>query len=316
MNTKVIESMAAQLHINAEDLTNAISSDSDELDFNSLGSPIKYYMTEEQKEQLEKNVQQGGYEKGKTAGLSMSLTDLKKSLEIENGEIKTHEELIGHLQTTHNAHLEQQIEEIKKTMGGDVDAQIKLLANEKEDLIGKTSALQKTIDNINKEHSNTIESLKLSYANKDVETQIIKAVSTLNFNVPKAIELKGDEEIQKYLNVKRSNALNLFKATYNWDYTTEGAAIYKDISGKQIKDDYENPLHVDKIILPFAKANYLDVVTEDRRGRGSTDSPVYNGVKSIKTREDFLKYLKDNNIKANTDEADRVFAEAKKINNF
>ena len=310
INQNVIKTLAGTLQVDEGKLTEVLTNP--EASPEALGIPEGQFFTNEQKAQFEQNVQKSGYEKGKVAGTEMLFKDIKsKYADIEADDVPT---LISKLQEVNEAKKLQEIEALKKELGTGTDERLEALKSQLGERDNSFKALQERYEGEKQKHQNELNSMKRDFMMQGANSEIMRAVGTLQFNVPAEIEKAGDEAIQNFISKKRQNAYNLFKAQYSVDFTEDGKPMFKQ-GDKIVKDNYENILPVEKFINDFAKENYLEVKRDASPGRGSGNSRSLTGLKACKTRDDFYAYMEKQGISLNTDEGTKMYIEWKKVVN-
>ena len=304
--------LAEKLQISSEKLQELLS-DEKELELESLGIPVTDFLTKEQRDTLASNKVQEGIGLGKKSNTEMQVKALKKK--YEDIEFESIDDLLIKLEGANKAQLDIALETQKTELGTGTDDRILLLKKEKEDINGINLALKKTIETSSEKHTNELLSMKTQFLMQSADNEILSAIGSLKFEVPNEVEKAGDEAIIKYLSVKKQNAFNIFKTQYQTEFNEEGKPIYKQ--GESIvRDNSETPLSVDKFINDFAKVNYLDIKKETTRGRaGKSSGSLITGLKGCKTVDDLNSYMEEKGIKQNTDDADKLYIEWKKIVN-
>ena len=302
--------LAGKLQIKAEKLDEVLTSETEQ-GLETLGIPVNHFFTDEQKTEFGSNLQKKGYEAGKTAGVEMQFKEIKKNYEdIEANDMST---LLSKINGVYDTRLQSELEKQKNELGTGTDDRIELLKKEKEEISNKFLALQGTFDGTMEKHKNEISSLNNQFLMKGAESEIMAAVSSLQFEIPSDIEKQGETKIQEYLHVKRSNAFNLFKSQYSVAFTEDGKAVYKQ-GDNIIKDTYENALPVSKFINDFAKTNYLSLKKESQRGRaGESSTGLASGLKACKNREECNAFIESKGINIQSDDGTKMYIEWKKL---
>lgn len=310
LNLKLIGKLANLLQVDASVLQKAMT------DINiDTGLPEKIF-SQNEVDILVDNVQKEKYETGKTAGIEMTLKDLKKQYSEDYGleldGVKNYKELISKLNDFKTEKLRAEIETIKKKSGVESNSQIEALESKIKKGITENEDLRKVIKDINLKFEDEKVQLKNNFNAERGNNRLNRQFAGLSFRVPKTIENLGDEEIVKYLKTQNNNAIDLFKTKYTVDYNDEGKeVIINKLTNEVLKDELQNVEKLENLIIPFAKNQYLNIADEKTAGRDSKN----NGMKVSfvgMTRNDFFQYIDKKGIKKFTKEFDAAYDEFSK----
>ena len=308
--------LAKQLKISADALKDAITKES-EVGFEELGSPVKFVYTESEQVNLVANAkgkgEEEGYGKGKLAGEEKPFKDYKRE-HSPNSTAKNFPELISELEETNKQVHKQLLEEQKKDLTGNVDERIENERKLKEEALQKVTALQKSMTAQKEIYENEKRTWEQNVLKQKNDSAVLNAISAMDFDVPKEIEMKGENAVLKFVETQRNNAFILFNATHQTEYKEDGTPIYLR-NGERLEDDTLSPRKISDIIIPFAKDNNFNLRKDETFGRGGDDSKqVFTGIKKGMTVEQFENLAKEKNLRKGTREFDLEWGKYRELN--
>jgi len=242
-------------------------------------------------EVLKTNIEKESYKSGKTAGFEIAIKEAKRKtkdeLGIETDGIKSVEELIEIRENHSKSSLTKSISEKEKEWQND-----------------KTK-LQTLIE----QHKKEIETIKYEketeFKNYRVNQILGEAIGSLNYEIPKYVREGGDEAIKDYISIERQKALLLFKSNYNIDFDETGNPYIKQ-GENVLKDELQNPIKINDLIIPFAKKYHLPLSLEKMQGRANEVNSKEN--KSFKNLDvsDFEQKMANEGISRGTNKYDEM----------
>lgn len=313
LSEKAVQELASLLKIKHEALISAIKSE-DNIEFESLGVPVKYSYTEDERGELLRNADKESYNKGKTAGIEMNFKEIKKE-KFPESEAGDFIELFKEIELNEKNIRNKLLEDQKLDLTGNVDERIAEERRLKEEAVQKSQALQGIIKSKEEAFENERNTWKHNSRNQKVDTDIMNAFSSLEFDIPEHIEMKGDEEVQKFISTERMKAKILFDATYKREYDDNDNVIYVKNGEKVIDETTLSPRSINDIAVPFAKEINLSLRKEETFGRGAGDSKIHtSGIRKGMTDEQALEYTKSKNIKEGTAQFDDIWKTHRELN--
>lgn len=312
-----IKEISNVLKIKPEVLQSAISSD-ENVEYESLGSPIKYSYTEDERIELMKSVEKETSKKSKLAGEEMLFKRFKKE-KYPDSNAKDFFSLFEEIENHNKNVTAELLEQKEKDLTGDVDARITSERSKREELLEKNKTLQETIKSLKETHENEKNNWKKNLRNQKVDTDIVNEFSILEFDIPKDIEFKGDESVQKYISNQRENAVLLFNTKYLREFDEDGNVVFinKKTNEKLVDEATLTPKTVKDIVLPFAKENMPNLRKDETFGKGGHDTRTLNAFSGISKNmklDDFKEYAKSNNLAPGTEKHDEAWKKFRELN--
>jgi len=305
-----IAELASKLQIQPDVLTEAFTGET-EIKLPDLGIPVSHFFTEDQKIQLEKNLDKAGYEKGKLAEREMSWKEFKKENEITLEDVNNFPDYFKHLKSTHTESTQAEIERIKEELGKEPNELLETFKTQLESEKEVSEKLKEQIRQAGITHENEKKAIENRFTQEKVDNLLIREVGSINFEVPDHIEKQGEEVVKQYLKAEQFKALTVLKATREIKLEDGKPVSYKN--GEKEVDNVSDPLPLAEVINRWAKESFLNVKTEDRKGRGSgSSSNVQSGIKACKTREELESFIESKKIGKHSTEATSIRLEWQK----
>ena len=311
LNQITVDKLAGLLKIDAKNLAEALTK-ADVL----IELPEKIF-TQSDIDILSENIQQEKYEIGKAAGKEMTLKELKKQysaeLGIELDGIKDYPSLYEKIVSFKTEKLNLELVALKENSGKETSSQLEAMVLKIDKFKQEKEVLQSQIKDNELIHQNAKLDLQKRFNGEKGNNSLLQQFSGLQFSIPKQIKNLGEEEIEKYIRTQKNNAINLFKTSYKIDYDDEGKEmVINNVTNETLKDDLQNPQKLADLIMPFAKQNYLNIQTDEKKvgrdGKIIGRKLSYAGM----NEDEFFKTMKDKNIQQNTNDFDTAYSEFRK----
>lgn len=243
-------------------------------DERELTLPEVHVFTPEALQQREQNIRTeadtAGYNKGKTAGIEMTIKEKRDALGLEF-EGKTLDNLLEAYKTT-----------ILKDAKSDPDKRVEELKSEK-------TQLQQTIENLKNAHQKEIESLNGSIVQQNIDQRLSTLVE----------QFGGYPE-----GMTKNDVVTLIKSQITFSKNEDGKVVGSNESGV-MKDDTLNPLSDEAIVQKFfADRKWVGKAYPNGNG-GSDDfgdkSASVVEFKNIQTHEQLEDYCKKHGLQVQSD---------------
>ena len=320
MNKKLIDGIASVLKVDATKLTESLRNENTEFEI-----PIKYGFSESDYNSLLQNADKKGYTNGKKAGLEMLFKQLKESSQPDTfigsliSDSSDLSELLIKIENSHGDAVKSAIAKFEADNKINIDERIGAAKHE-YNILQETSkkeklALQKLIEDTKKGYETKISDLQNSiFAER--ETNLISSnLANYSFEVPKNIQLQGEESAKNYITSQRKLAELLIRSTYTFKTDENGKQIPIDkTTGQPVLTPTQDPELPSNVIDNLLKNSYLPLAKIDNSGRNDKDSQQ-GQFANIRTREAFDAEMNRQGFTFGSTEYAVAYAEFSKQNN-
>ena len=285
LNKKTVEAVAGLLKIKPEDFTAQLEVEG-ESKINDLIKD-KQVFTAPDIEVLKVNIQKSGYDEGFVAGHEMSVKEAKKKYGLET--------IVG---KDINVFADALMEKVRKEAG----TPDKLVT----DLTAEKTALQNTVQALTAEKT----ALTNEYATYK-QSGLIRGKLELALNT---LSIDADEAL---IPTQKQMYGNDFLSRHKIEIV-DGREVVYNSAGEKMVDNLQNPLPLAEVVKTDA-VKYLKLKSGlpdgGRGGSSSQDSTTLSAeLSAVKNGNDLEGYLKNKNIKLDSNEALAIFTQLKKAN--
>lgn len=254
---------------------------------------------------LKKTVQDESYNKAHGIAYKNAIKDLAAKFEFEVDATADFDTVKNNFEGKIKEKYGAELEKIKLETAKSKDEKIKDFENRINEFQSSIAKLQTTI----KAKEEEVLKEKNTRLYDKAKADFSKNLNLFNVKVPAEIEKLGEEQTKNFIKKQYEIAELMFYNKFDFRFKEDGSyeIISKD-KGEVVKDNLENPMPLSNIVTSIV-TDYLNVTTNEAKGKGEGDKTNLNSKYNFKNEEELFKHIDSLGVNRTGTEAVAIYTE-------